>query len=584
MFEKVLVANRGEIAIRIFRTLREMGIASVAVYSEADRESPFVGYADEAYLIGPGPAAQSYLLSETIVRAAQRSGAQAVHPGFGFLAENAPFARACAAAGLVFVGPPPDAIEAMGSKISARELMQGAGVPVIPGTNEPVETVERALEIAEQIGYPVAVKASAGGGGKGIEVAEDAEQLARSYESARRQGRAYFADDTVFLERYLDRPRHVEVQVLADSHGSIVHLGERDCSIQRRHQKIVEETPSPAVTPEMRERIGQIGINAARAVGYVNAGTVEGLLAGDGTYYFLEMNTRLQVEHTITEMVTGIDLVREQLRIAAGEPLSFTQEQVEMRGHSIQCRINAEDPARDFVPTPGRVTRYREPSGPGVRVDSGVVEGAVISDLYDPMIAKLIVWDADRDAARRRMLRALSEFEVGGVHSLIPLHRAILEHPDFSAASTMHDFVEGGGYAQTLAGQEQSPNGEVTVEQPLNDARTVVTEVDGKRFEVTVLAPEHPGRTRLRERQAQLAARSARTGGAADVIRSPMQGTVLKVAVEPGAEVQAGQVLVVVEAMKMENEIVAHHAGTVDGVAVGEGDQVASGQELVRLA
>ena len=583
MFEKVLVANRGEIAIRIFRTLREMGIASVAVYSEADRESPFVGYADEAYLIGPGPAAQSYLLSETIIRAAQRSGAQAVHPGFGFLAENAPFARACAAAGLVFVGPPPDAIEAMGSKISARELMEQAGVPVIPGTNEPVETVEQALEIADQIGYPVAVKASAGGGGKGIEVAADAEQLARSYESARRQGRAYFADDTVFLERYLDRPRHVEVQVLADAHGSIVHLGERDCSIQRRHQKIVEETPSPAVTAEMRERIGRIGIDAARAVGYVNAGTVEGLLAADGTYYFLEMNTRLQVEHTITEMVTGIDLVREQLRIADGEPLSFTQDQVEMRGHSIQCRINAEDPARDFVPTPGRVTRYREPSGPGVRVDSGVVEGAVISDLYDPMIAKLIVWDDDRETARRRMLRALSEFEVGGVHSLIPLHRAILEHPDFAAGSTMHDFVEGGGYAETLAAEEQSPNGEVSREV-LNEARTVVTEVDGKRIEVTVLAPEHQGRARLRERRAQLAERSARSGGAADVIRSPMQGTVLKVAVETGAEVEAGQVLVVVEAMKMENEIVAHHAGTVDQVAVGEGDQVASGQELVRLA
>src|SRR4051812_12633196 len=510
MFTKVLVANRGEIAIRIFRTLREMGIESVAVYSDADREAPFVAYADEAYLIGPGPAAQSYLMSETIVRTAQRAGAEAVHPGFGFLAENAPFARACAAAGLVFVGPPPDAIEAMGSKISAREAMQRAGVPVIPGTNEPVETVDDALRIAEEIGYAIAVKASAGGGGKGIEVASDPDGLRRGYESARRQGKAYFADDTVFLERYLENPRHVEVQVLADSHGNVIHLGERDCSIQRRHQKIVEETPSPAVTPEMRERIGQIGINAARAVGYVNAGTVEGLLAGDGTYYFLEMNTRLQVEHTITEMVTGIDLVREQLRIAAGEPLSFTQEQVEMRGHSIQCRINAEDPARDFVPTPGRVTRYREPSGPGVRVDSGVVEGAVISDLYDPMIAKLIVWDANRDAARRRMLRALSEFEVGGVHSLIPLHRAILEHPDFSAASTMHDFVEGGGYAQTLAGQEQSPNGEVTVEQPLNEARTVVTEVDGKRFEVTVLAPEHPGRTRLRERQAQLAARSAR--------------------------------------------------------------------------
>ena len=377
MFSKVLVANRGEIAIRIFRTLREMGIASVAVYSEADRESTFVAYADEAYLIGPGPAVQSYLMSETIVRTALRSGAEAVHPGFGFLAENAAFARACAAAGLVFVGPPPDAIEAMGSKTRARELMERAGVPVIPGTNSAVDTVEEALEIAERIGYPVAVKASAGGGGKGIEVAADAEQLRRGYESARRQGKAYFADSSVFLERYLERPRHVEVQVLADSHGSIVHLGERDCSIQRRHQKIVEETPSPAVSPELRERIGAIGVEAARAVGYTNAGTVEGLLDADGTYYFLEMNTRLQVEHTITEMVTGLDLVREQLRIASGEPLSIAQSDVTLRGHSIQCRINAEDPARDFVPTPGRVTRYREPSGPGVRVDSGVVEGAV---------------------------------------------------------------------------------------------------------------------------------------------------------------------------------------------------------------
>ena len=583
MFHKVLVANRGEIAIRIFRTLREMGIASVAVYSQADREAPFVAYADEAYLIGPGPAAQSYLLSETIIRTAQRSGAQAVHPGFGFLAENAPFARACAAAGLAFVGPPADAIEAMGSKICARALMQAAGVPVIPGSSEPVETIEQALAVAEQIGYPVAVKASAGGGGKGIEVAADPDQLARSYDSARRQGKAYFADDTVFLERYLDRPRHIEVQVLADNHGAIVHLGERDCSIQRRHQKIVEETPSPAVDAQLRERIGAIGVEAARAVGYVNAGTVEGLLDGDGTYHFLEMNTRLQVEHTITEMVTGIDLVREQLRIAAGEPLSITQEQVHMRGHSIQCRINAEDPARDFVPTPGRVTRYREPAGPGVRVDSGVVEGSVISELYDPMIAKLIVWDSDREHARRRMLRALSEFEVGGVQSLIPLHQAILEHPEFAAGGTMHEFVEGGGYARSL---QERPDGlaEPAADGVRNEARTVVTEVDGERFEVTVLAPEPPGRGRLRDRRAQLAERSARVGGGADVIRSPMQGTVLKVAVAAGAEVEAGQVLIVVEAMKMENEIVAHHAGTVDEVAVGEGDQVTNGQELIRLA
>jgi len=580
MFAKVLVANRGEIAIRVFRTLREMGIGSVAVYSEADRESPFVAYADEAYLIGPGPAAQSYLMSETIVRTALRSGADAVHPGFGFLAENAAFARACAAAGLVFVGPPPDAIESMGSKIGARRLMQEAGVPVIPGTPDPVESAEAALEAAEAIGYPIAVKAAAGGGGKGIEVAAEPDELSRAYESARRQGKAYFADDTVFLERYLDDPRHVEVQVLADAHGNVIHLGERDCTIQRRHQKIIEETPSPAVDAALRERIGRIGVDAARAAGYVNAGTVEGLLSGD-EYFFLEMNTRLQVEHTITEEVTGLDLVREQLRIASGAPLSLRQEDVELRGHSIQCRINAEDPLRDFVPTPGRITRYVEPSGPGVRVDSGVVEGSVISDLYDPMIAKLVVLGADRDHARRRMLRALSEFEVEGVHSLIPIHEAILKHPDFAAGGTLREFVEGGGYARSTAPVGAELNGARPAAE--REARTVPVEVDGRRFVVTVVEPEHPGRTRLRARRAAIAERAARQQGAVDVVRSPMQGTVLKVNPEVGDEVAVGQVLVVVEAMKMENEIVAHDAGRVEEIAVAPGDQVTSGQPLIRI-
>ncbi len=580
MFAKVLVANRGEIAIRVFRTLREMGIGSVAVYSEADRESPFVAYADEAYLIGPGPAAQSYLMSETIVRTALRSGADAVHPGFGFLAENAAFARACAAAGLVFVGPPPDAIESMGSKIGARRLMQEAGVPVIPGTPDPVESAEAALAAAERIGYPIAVKAAAGGGGKGIEVAAGPDELPRAYESARRQGKAYFADDTVFLERYLDDPRHVEVQVLADAHGNVIHLGERDCTIQRRHQKIIEETPSPAVDAPLRDRIGRIGVDAARAAGYVNAGTVEGLLSGD-EYFFLEMNTRLQVEHTITEEVTGLDLVREQLRIACGEPLSLRQEDVELRGHSIQCRINAEDPLRDFVPTPGRITRYVEPSGPGVRVDSGVVEGSVISDLYDPMIAKLVVLGTDRDHARRRMLRALSEFEVEGVHSLIPIHEAILGHPDFAAGGTLREFVEGGGYARSAEPAGAELNGAGPAAE--REARTVPVEVDGRRFVVTVIEPEHPGRTRLRARRAAIAERAARHQGAVDVVRSPMQGTVLKVNAEVGDEVAVGQVLVVVEAMKMENEIVAHDAGRVEEIAVASGDQVTSGQLLIRI-
>ncbi len=580
MFTKVLVANRGEIAIRVCRTLREMGIASVAVYSEADRDSPFVAYADEAYLIGPGPSPQSYLRGDKIVEAALRSGAQAVHPGFGFLAENPAFARSCTEAGLVFIGPPPEAMEAMASKTSAREIMAAAGVPIVPGATDPVTSVADARRIAAEIGYPVAIKAAAGGGGKGIRLVQGEDELEAAYESSRREGKVYFADDTVYLERYLDDPRHVEVQVLADAHGNVIHLGERDCSIQRRHQKLIEETPSPAVSPELRARIGATAVAAARAVGYTGAGTVEGLLAADGSWYFLEMNTRLQVEHTITEMVTGLDLVREQVWIASGRPLGWTQDDVRLYGHAIQCRINAEDAAAGFVPTPGLVTSYREPAGPGVRVDSGIAAGTHISDLYDPMVAKLIVWDEDRDLARRRMLRALGEFEIGGVTTLLPLHAAIMRHPEFAAGGTLREYVEGGGFAREheVPGIVAAPGTAVA-----GEVRHHVAEVDGKRFDVTVEVPEHPGRARLRERRAALAARDAAGHHELDVVRSPMQGTVLRVGVAAGDEVAAGQVLVVVEAMKMENEIVAHHAGAVDEVGVAVGDQVASGQALVRL-
>ena len=420
------------------------------------------------------------------------------------------------------------------------------------------------------------MKAAAGGGGKGIKTAAEPDELERAFESARREGKAYFADDAVYLERYLERPRHVEVQVLADLHGNVIHLGERDCSVQRRHQKILEETPSPAVTPELRERIGAIAVDAARAVGYTNAGTVEGLLDADGSYYFLEMNTRLQVEHTVTEMVTGLDLVREQVWIAGGRPLGWTQADVRLSGHSIQCRINAEDPAAGFVPTPGTITRYREPSGPGVRIDSGVAEGSTISGLYDPMIAKLVVWDEDRELARRRMLRALSELEIEGPKTLIPLHRQILEHPDFIAGGLLHEFVERGG---DVAGSD----GRVPASVAEALATTVPVEVDGKRFEVTVTVPEHPGRTRLRARRAEIAERERTAHGGADVIRSPMQGTVLTVGVAPGDAVTSGDVLVVVEAMKMENEIVAHGPGVVEAVDVSVGDQVARGQALLRL-
>ena len=579
MFTKVLVANRGEIAVRVCRTLRELGIASVAVYSEADRELPFVDYADEAYAIGPGPASESYLRGETIIRTAQRAGAEAIHPGFGFLAENPAFARACAAAGLTFIGPSPDAMEAMASKTAARQAMAAAGVPIVPGLTEPVATLDDARAAAAEIGYPVAVKAAAGGGGKGIKPAAAPDELERAFESAQREGKAYFADDAVYLERYLERPRHVEVQVLADLHGNVIHLGERDCSVQRRHQKILEETPSPAVTPELRERIGAIAVDAARAVGYTNAGTVEGLLDADGSYYFLEMNTRLQVEHTVTEMVTGLDLVREQVWIAGGRPLGWTQADVRLSGHSIQCRINAEDPAAGFVPTPGTITRYREPSGPGVRIDSGVAEGSTISGLYDPMIAKVVVWDEDRELARRRMLRALSELEIEGPKTLIPLHRQILEHPDFIAGGLLHEFVEAGGEVVDDGG----PGPERGLVPVAREAKTLPVEVDGKRFEVTVTVPEDPGRTRLRARRAAIAERERSAHGAADVVRSPMQGTVLTVGVAAGDTVATGDVLVVVEAMKMENEIVSHGPGVVEAVDVGAGDQVARGQVLLRL-
>ena len=415
LFSKVLVANRGEIAIRIFRTLRELEIGTVAVYSEADRGALHVRRADEAFLLGAGAPAESYLNQERILEAARAAGAEAVHPGYGFLAENAEFARAVEAAGLTWIGPPPEAIEAMGSKTEARERMKAAGVPIIPGTTEPVTSPDEVVRLGGEFGWPLAIKASAGGGGKGFRVVREDDDVERAFETAQREGEAYFSDPTVYVERYLEDPRHVEVQVLADAHGNVIHLGERDCTIQRRHQKLVEETPSPAVDAELRARIGAIAVEAARAVGYRSAGTIEGLLDRDGAYYFMEMNTRIQVEHTVTEMATGLDLVREQVLIAAGEPLWLSQDDVRLTGHAIECRINAEDPSSGFLPTPGRIAGYREPAGPGVRVDSGVEDGSEISPLYDPMVAKLIVHGVDREHARRRMLRALDEYEIGGV-------------------------------------------------------------------------------------------------------------------------------------------------------------------------
>ncbi len=439
MFDTVLVANRGEIALRVIRACRDLGVRSIAVHSEPDAGAAFARLADEAVEIGPAAPAQSYLRIDRIVEAAQRTGAQAIHPGYGFLSENQGFARACAEAGIVFVGPPPEAMAAMGEKVPARERMEAAGVPVVPGSGA-LRDVEEALAAAGRVGYPVLIKASAGGGGIGMRVARDEPELRAGLEAARSTAERAFGDATVFLERYVEEPRHIEIQVLADAHGNIVHLGERECSIQRRHQKVLEESPSPVIDAEQRARMGEAAVTAARAVGYVNAGTVE-FIYSRGEFFFLEMNTRLQVEHPVTEEVQGVDLVVEQLRIAAGERLELRQEQVAPRGWSIECRVNAEDPLRDFMPTPGRVTVYREPSGPGVRVDSSLVVASSVSPHYDPMIAKLIVWGPTRDAAVARMRRALREYVIGGITTNIPFHLALLDEPDFVAGRLSTHFI-----------------------------------------------------------------------------------------------------------------------------------------------
>ena len=574
LFGKVLVANRGEIAVRVFRTLRELEIGTVAVYSEPDRGSLHIAAADEAYLLGPGPPAESYLHQERVLDAAQRAGAEAIHPGYGFLAENASFARAVEAAGLTWIGPPPEAIEAMGSKVTARKLMQEAGVPVIPGTTDPVESAEEVVALGDEHGWPVAIKASAGGGGKGLKVVRSAEEAERALASARREGEAYFSDDTVYVERFLEDPRHVEVQVLADAHGAVVHLGERDCTIQRRHQKLVEETPSPAVGPDLRERIGAIAVDAARAVGYRGAGTIEGLLDRDGNYFFLEMNTRIQVEHTVTELVTGLDLVREQVLVAAGEALSFAQEDVRLSGHAIECRINAEDPRKGFLPAPGTIGAYREPAGPGVRVDSGVTEGSEIVGIYDPLVAKLVVWDADRERARRRMLRALDEYVIEGVTTLIGFHRALLEHPCFVGGETCFGLVE--QIAEDVP--EERPSAR-TGASGRSQEQVVGVELDGRRYEVAVLRPEPP-HAELARRRRERSRDGTHHAAAREAVVSPMQGTVLAVEVQDGDEVREGQVVCVVEAMKMENEITAHRPGTVSDLSVVEGEPVSTGQVI----
>ncbi|HZB82377.1 MAG TPA: acetyl-CoA carboxylase biotin carboxylase subunit [Rubrobacteraceae bacterium] len=579
MFGKVLVANRGEIAVRIIRALREMGVASVAVYSDADREAFHVRLADEAYHIGAAPATESYLNVEKLIEVANRSGAEAVHPGYGFLAESAVFARAVGEAGLVWIGPHPEAIQAMGSKVKSRRIMSEAGVPTIPGTEDFIESADEVRVFARKYGYPVAVKASAGGGGKGFAVAGDDGGADNAYSRASREGDAYFGDGSVYLEKYLSAPRHIEIQVLRDKHGNAVHLGERDCSIQRRHQKLLEECPSPAIEPSMREAMGEAALLAAKAVGYDNVGTVEFLVQGD-EFYFLEMNTRVQVEHPVTEEVTGIDIVQNGIYIAAGEKLPFSQEDVAFRGHAIEVRVNAEDAANGFVPSPGAVTVYEEPGGPGVRVDSALHGPGVVPESYDPLFAKLIVRGADRRDALRRLRRAILEFRIEGVATTLPFFEAVLRDKLFVKGSYTTAFV-----AERLGKlkMEAHPARDGGGEPPTKESREVEVEVNGKLFRVKVYADETgqegtkaPVRGRRRERV-------RRATVAEGTVAAPMQGTILKVFVEEGQRVAVGDSVCLLEAMKMESEIRAKKDGMVSEVLVEAGRTVRSGDPLVVL-
>jgi acetyl-CoA/propionyl-CoA carboxylase biotin carboxyl carrier protein len=575
VFGKVLIANRGEISVRIVRALREMGVASVAVYSDADRDALHARIADEAYHVGPTPATESYLNVGRLVEVARKSGAEAVHPGYGFLAESAAFARAVEEAGLVWIGPHPAAIEAMGSKVESRRIMAKAGVPMVPGTEGSIGSAKEVSIFGEEHGFPVAVKASAGGGGKGFAVARDASEAEGAHSRASREGEAYFGDGSVYVEKYLSAPRHVEIQVVRDKHGSAVHLGERDCSIQRRHQKLLEECPSPAIDPLMREAMGDAALAAAQAVGYDSVGTVEFLVEGDGDgFYFLEMNTRVQVEHPVTEEVTGIDIVKTGVRVAAGEPLSFSQEDVSWRGHAIEVRLNAEDATRDFAPSPGIVTFYEEPGGPGVRVDSSLRGPGVVAESYDPLFAKLIVRGGDREEALARLGRALAEFRVEGIATTLPFFRAILADETFVSGDYTTGFV-----ADRMEGLEirTTPPSE-TAEASPNDAREVDVEVNGRLFRVKVFGDEGASAGGPPRRRQGGTRRASASGGA---IAAPMQGTIVKVLVEEGQEVEADEPVCILEAMKMESEVRSQKAGTVSEVSVESGQTVRSGETLI---
>jgi acetyl-CoA/propionyl-CoA carboxylase biotin carboxyl carrier protein len=582
VLKKILIANRGEIAVRVIRAAREMGIATVAVYSELDRDALHVRLADEAHALGGQTAAESYLNTDAILAAIEASGADAVHPGYGFFSENADFARAITSRGVAFIGPPPEAIEEMGDKVSSRKAALRGGAPIVPGTTDFVTTAAEIEAFGNEHGWPIAIKAAFGGGGRGMKVVHSAAEVQDAMDSAQREAKNFFGRDEIYVERYLTWPRHIEVQLVGDTHGNVVWVSTRDCSAQRRHQKLIEEAPAPALPDGVEAAMGEAAVKAATAVGYHNAGTVE-FIYQDGDFFFLEMNTRLQVEHPVTEMITGIDLVEWQIRVAAGEKLPMTQDEVlaARRGHSIEIRINAEDPTGGkFLPSPGPITALSVPDGFGVRFDGGYEAGDSISQYYDNLVGKLIVWGKDRPTAIARTLRALGEMKVEGVATTIPADIAILEHPDFAACTHSTKWVEErldlSGLSAPVA-PAQGPDSEPLVE------RSTTVEVNGRRFGVKLWVPE--GQTAAAPKAAKKPARASSGGGGSAAgsgqVAVPMQGTIVKILVEVGQSVEAGQPVVVLEAMKMENQIEADKSGTVKAINVSPGDTVGSGDVVV---
>ncbi|MCE7006000.1 acetyl/propionyl/methylcrotonyl-CoA carboxylase subunit alpha [Kibdelosporangium philippinense] len=576
---KVLIANRGEIAVRVIRACKDAGLASVAVYADPDRDAPFVRLADEAFALGGSTPGDSYLSFEKVLDVAKRAGADSVHPGYGFLSENADFAQAVLDAGLIWIGPSPQAIRDLGDKVTARHIATRAGAPLVPGTKDPVAGPAEVIAFAEEHGLPVAIKAAFGGGGRGLKVARTLEEIPELFDSAVREAVTAFGRGECFVERYLDKPRHVEAQVLADQHGNVIVVGTRDCSLQRRHQKLVEEAPAPFLNDDQRKTIHTAARDICKEAGYSGAGTVEFLVGQDGTISFLEVNTRLQVEHPVSEETTGIDLVREQFRIADGQQLRFTEDP-SPRGHAFEFRINGEDAGRNFLPAPGTVTTFVTPEGPGVRVDAGVESGSVIGGQFDSLLAKLIVTGSDRAEALQRARRALDEMVVEGMATVLPFHKAIVRDPAFASDFTVHT-----RWIETEFDNKIEPftaPGEISAEE--SPRHTVVVEVGGRRLEVSLpgdLALSSPGSPAAKPRKRGGTKGTAAVSG--DAVAAPMQGTIVKIAVEDGQQVEAGDLIVVLEAMKMENPVNAHKAGTVTGLAVSSGETVTQGSVLCEI-